>query len=94
MIEIIIFDLLLSLRFSFSNIESIITFNYLVIIIFRCENSNMYKNCHNETDLVTGNDVLQSVGIDIPVYCSISMMVVLILVLRIMGYYTIKFRLR
>nr|XP_022319289.1 ABC transporter G family member 14-like [Crassostrea virginica] len=61
---------------------------------FRCGNSNMYKNCHNETDLVTGDDVLQSVGIDIPVYCSISMMVVLILVLRIMGYYTIKFRLR
>ncbi|XP_061178497.1 uncharacterized protein LOC133187152 isoform X2 [Saccostrea echinata] len=60
---------------------------------FRCGNSQTFKKCQNETELITGSDVLHSVGIDLPVYCCVGTMVVLIIVLRILGYYAIKYRL-
>ncbi|XP_062604374.1 uncharacterized protein LOC134266152 [Saccostrea cucullata] len=60
---------------------------------FRCGDSQIFKKCQNETELITGSDVLHSVGIDLPVYCCIGTMVALIILLRILGYYAIKYRL-
>ncbi|XP_062571630.1 uncharacterized protein LOC134233657 isoform X2 [Saccostrea cucullata] len=59
---------------------------------FRCGASQIFKKCQNETELITGSDVLHSVGIDLPVYCCIGTMVALIILLRILGYYAIKYR--
>ncbi|XP_061184373.1 uncharacterized protein LOC133192373 [Saccostrea echinata] len=60
---------------------------------FRCGNPQIFKKCQNEKELITGSDVLHSVGIDLPVYCCVGTMVVLIILLRILGYYAIKYRL-
>lgn len=58
-----------------------------------CGSFQTFKKCQNETEIVTGSDVLHSMGIDIPVYCSIGMMAVLVVVLRIMGYFALKYKL-
>ncbi|XP_061180331.1 uncharacterized protein LOC133188869 [Saccostrea echinata] len=60
---------------------------------FRCGNSQIFIKCQNETELITGSELLHSVGIDLPVYCCIGTMVVLLIVFRILGYYAIKYRL-
>lgn len=72
---------------------AIVTLLFGDIEPFSCGTSQMFKKCQNETEIVTGSDVLHSMGIDIPVYCCIGMMVVLVVVLRFMGYTALKYKL-
>ncbi|XP_056007788.1 uncharacterized protein LOC125666691 [Ostrea edulis] len=59
----------------------------------RCGNSQMFKMCTNATQIISGSDVLSSVGIDLPVYCCVGTLAVLVILLRILGYYAIKYKL-
>lgn len=81
------------LSFLYYPFAAIVTLLFADIEPFSCGSSQTFKQCQNETELVTGSDVLHSMGIDIPVYCSIGMMAVLVVVLRIMGYFALKYRL-
>lgn len=53
----------------------------------------MFKMCTNATQIISGSDVLSSVGIDLPVYCCVGTLAVLVILLRILGYYAIKYKL-
>ena len=46
----------------------------------------------NGTDHVTSNDVLRNFGIDIPLYCHVSSLVILFFVLRLAAYVALRCR--
>jgi hypothetical protein len=61
--------------------------------VCRCGNSQLFQVCKNSTQLISGSDVLSSVGIDLPVYCCVGTLIALVILLRILGYYAIKYKL-
>ncbi|XP_056008436.1 uncharacterized protein LOC125666368 [Ostrea edulis] len=87
--------------FSWAKYLSILHYPFAAIVTllfgdiepFRCGNSEIYLNCKNETQIITGSDVLNNVGIDLPVYCCIGTLVALVIPLRVLGYYVIKYKL-
>ncbi|KAK3083673.1 hypothetical protein FSP39_001247 [Pinctada imbricata] len=44
------------------------------------------------SEFLTGKDILMSVGIDLPIHCYLSTMAILIVLLKIMGYYVLKWK--
>ncbi|KAK3085153.1 hypothetical protein FSP39_025124 [Pinctada imbricata] len=53
--------------------------------------AELYKICET-SEFLTGKDILMSVGIDLPIHCYLSTMAILIILLKIMGYYVLKWK--
>ena len=73
-------------------------FIYFMIFIplyYRCNATSVsaFPQClSNGTEYITAEDILANAGIDIPIYCYISTLVIIFIVLRIIAYFILRFR--
>ena len=64
-------------------------------ICFSCNATSVstFPKClRNGTDHVTSQDVLQNAGIDLPIYCYISTLFIIFIVVRVAAYLALRFR--